>query len=105
MGKLKHIGVLSTATTLGGVYAILGLIYGLIYFVLMMVLGAVIGSAANSTSAAGAGMAIFGVGGVFIVVLMVIVFAILGFIGGAIMAFVYNLIAKYTGGISFEVTE
>jgi hypothetical protein len=38
--------------------------------------------------------------GVFVIFLPII-YAVLGFIGGVIAAFIYNLVAKWTGGVEF----
>jgi TRAP-type C4-dicarboxylate transport system permease small subunit len=98
MKKITKVGVMSVALTAAGVYAIVGLLYGLLYFVFLMVFGAAISAA--SGSAAGAGM--MGVAGIAMVVILPIFFAVMGFIVTGIMALIYNLIAKYTGGISYE---
>ena len=45
-----------------------------------------------------------GIAGVLVIFLPVI-YAVLGFIGGVIAAFVYNLVAKWTGGIEFTTEE
>jgi hypothetical protein len=42
--------------------------------------------------------------GVFVIFLPVI-YAVLGFIGGVIAAFIYNLVAKWTGGVEFTTEE
>ena len=42
--------------------------------------------------------------GVFIIFLPII-YAVLGFIAGIIAAFVYNVVAKWTGGIEFTTQE
>jgi hypothetical protein len=44
------------------------------------------------------------VGGAFLVFLPIL-YGALGFVGGVIAAALYNLIAKWTGGLEFEVTE
>jgi hypothetical protein len=98
--KLTRIGVVSTGVTLAALYAIIGIIYALIYAAILAFFGALI----SSKSASPAGVAIMGVGAIFIVVVFPIFFAVAGFIGGALMALVYNFVAKYTGGISFEVS-
>ena len=41
---------------------------------------------------------------VFVFVVLPIVFAVIGFIGGAVMAALYNLVAGWTGGIQFTFT-
>ena len=78
---------------------ILGILYGLFslilvpFFLLFALVSAKTGTAAP---------AFMGVG--FAIVLPVI-YAFFGFIGGLLMAALYNLIAGWTGGIEFEVTD
>jgi hypothetical protein len=100
--RLTRIGVMSTATTLAALYGILGLVYALLYAVIIAAFGALLG-ATGSTSA---GVAAFGMGVLVIVILAAapVIFAIMGFIVGGLMALIYNFVAKYTGGIAFEVS-
>jgi hypothetical protein len=42
--------------------------------------------------------------GVFLIFLPII-YAVIGFIGGVITALIYNLVAKWTGGIEFTTEE
>ena len=98
--KLTRIGVMSAGITLAALYAILGVIYALIYAVILAVFGAVLGAAGGSSF----GLAAMGIGAVFILVAVPIIFAIMGFIVGALMALIYNFVTKYTGGIAFEVS-
>ena len=86
--KLVRLGVKSTAITLAAVYAILGCIYSLIYLVAIAFFG----------------LSAIGLRALFLVLLFPVFFAIMGFIGGSLTAFAYNFVAKYTGGISFEVS-
>ena len=45
------------------------------------------------------------VGGIVLAVTFPIIYAVGGFIGGIIAAALYNLVAKWTGGLEFEVTD
>ncbi|MDA1314872.1 MAG: hypothetical protein O2968_16180 [Acidobacteria bacterium] len=100
---LKRIGVLSLARMLGGLYATIGLIVGVI-FSLASMLGALGGLAAatgaNTDEAAGALMALipllFGVGAI---VFFPLFYGLMGFVGGALAAFFFNLLAGVFGGI------
>ncbi len=99
---VKKFGVLSAGKVLGALYALLGLIIGA-FTALFSLLGAAIGAAgAESTEGAGAAL-----GGVFIGVGSIIFFplfyGILGFIGGLLSAFLYNLIAGLIGGVKIEL--
>lgn len=43
--------------------------------------------------------------GVVFAIFLPIIYAVVGFIGGVITGFVYNLVAKWTGGIEFETSD
>ena len=90
---LKSIGVASCAKLMGAMYAAIGLILGAI-FALLALLGAGLGGDAGA-----AGM-MFGVGAV---VFLPIFYGVLGFIGGALMALVYNVVAGIAGGLELEL--
>jgi hypothetical protein len=45
-----------------------------------------------------------GLGAIFVIFLPIF-YAIAGFIGGVIVAFIYNLVAKWTGGIEIVLTD
>ena len=44
-------------------------------------------------------------GGIALAVLLPIIYAVAGFIGGIIGAAIYNLVAKWTGGLEFEFSD
>lgn len=93
---LKKIGVLSLARMLGGAYAALGLVVGFI-FSLASLVGSFAASMANSEEAAGAAIGLLiGVGAI---VFMPIMYGLMGFLGGALMAFIFNIMAGVFGGI------
>lgn len=73
--------------------ALVGLIIGLFFALISMVGGALLGEAAS--------VAIFGIGAI---IYFPIINGIIGFIGGALMALLYNLIAGWIGGIEVELT-
>ncbi|HQZ18841.1 MAG TPA: hypothetical protein PKU70_00065 [Vicinamibacteria bacterium] len=99
MQSIARIGVLSLAKMLAVTYAFLGLFFGgvLSLFALM---GAAVGSAAGGDGGGIAAM-LFGVGAVIV---LPIVYGCLGFVGGLIMAPLYNLVAKVVGGIEVELS-
>ena len=92
--KLKSIGVLSFALFQAIFMAIMGLIIGLFTVTMFGIAGSMI--PVNTEMMAGS----FGIGGV---IYLIITWAIMGFIFGAIFAFMYNLIAKWTGGVDIEL--
>ena len=88
---IKRIGVVSVGKIFGFLYAIIGLIEGLLFALLSLFGGAILGEAFAP--------AIFGVGSI---IFFPIMFGIMGFISGVLMAFLYNLAAGWIGGIEVE---
>jgi hypothetical protein len=94
VAKLKKIGLLSSAKLLAGIMLVLGLIAGIVYsfggfFYDLFTTGLNLGTA----------LAFFALIG------MPITFAVPGFIAGAILAFIYNLIAGRVGGIELDFEQ
>ena len=98
---IKRVGPLSLAKTQGIVGTALGLIIGVIYGLIMMVFGAVMMTSEQSGSG-GAAAGGFIMGLVFMIAFP-IGYGILSFIAGAITAVIYNMAAKFTGGIELEL--
>ena len=97
---VKSLGVLSVGKIMGAMYAIIGLIAGA-FFSLLSVLGA----AAGAQGGAGAEAMLPMVFGFAAVILLPIFYGIMGFIGGIIGAFVYNILASMVGGIEIEFQQ
>jgi uncharacterized membrane protein YqaE (UPF0057 family) len=95
--------VLSCGKVMGIMYTVFGFIAG-ICFALFASCAAALNPVADQPMAGMSGMAgmLFGVGAI---VLMPILYGVLGFFGGMIMALLYNLTARLAGGIEFEVGE
>ena len=91
MQKVKRIGVLSLAKLLGILYAIFGLIVGALFALLPL-----FGFNADETGL------FFGT---VSIIIFPILYGIMGFIGGLITAFFYNLIAGKIGGLEVEITK
>jgi hypothetical protein len=99
---IKRIAPLQTGKMLGVLYACLGLIF-LPIFMLAGAAGAFAqhsqGTGASPTAPAAAVAGImFGMG-----ILMPVIYGVMGFIGGVLGAAVYNLVARWIGGIELEV--
>lgn len=90
--QLTHISPLRAGIVLGVLYGLLGLIF-IPFFLLIAVFGAKSGGAPAAF------------GSVFFAILFPLFYAVAGFIGGIIAAAIYNLVAKWTGGIEFEVQD
>ena len=91
--QIRSLGILSCAKLMGIMYAILGLIAGG-FMTLFAMTGAALGPD-------GSGPAALGFGAVSIVVIP-IAYGIAGFLGGALMAFLYNVVASIAGGIELH---
>ena len=85
--RLTRVAPLKAGVVLGILYGILGLIAAP-FFLLAAFAG-------GEGAAAGIGLA----------VMLPIMYAVGGFVGGIISAALYNLVAKWTGGLEFEVSD
>ena len=88
---IKRIGVGSVGKIFGSLYALIGLILGIIISLISLIGGSLGVMLSVST--------IFGMGAI---ITLPIMYGIIGFISGSIMAFLYNLIAGLIGGIEVE---
>lgn len=102
---VRRVGVLSVGKVLGALYAFFGLIIGAIYALIAIVVGLIGASTASNSGDAligGAGGVVFGI---LSIILFPIFYGILGFIGGLISGFLYNIIARIVGGIELELDQ
>lgn len=93
MQTIKSLGVLSVGKIMGILYALMGLLVAPV-FLLFSAIGALAGQKESQ------------MGLVFAVIFTIFVpifYGGIGFIGGVIMAFLYNLIASRLGGIEIEL--
>ena len=101
---IRRVGVLSIAKIEGFLMFIVGLIIGVIYGLTVIIFGAVIMSALAQR---GEGQVLGGVStivvGILIMIVVSIFYGVMGFIGGAIGALIYNIAAGIVGGIELEL--
>ena len=97
MQRVKRLGVLSVAKIQAAVMGVMGLVIGLIYAVILVVTGII---AVVSGTKAGIVM-IFGA--LAVVIFAPLLYALLGFVFGALSAWIYNLVAARLGGIELEL--
>ncbi|HEV2988421.1 MAG TPA: DUF3566 domain-containing protein [Candidatus Angelobacter sp.] len=100
MRKIKSVNVISVALTAAVVYGCLSLV--VVPFILLFISMGVF-SAMNANNPFGQAGQIGAAAGVIMMVIIPICYAAAGFIFGALGAFVYNLAAKWTGGIEVEL--
>ncbi len=93
MHILKSVGVLSVAKIMGLVYGTLGLIFMPIFLL--------VGFAGMMTG--GRGSVFSGVAGIVLAIFLPVLYGGMGFVMGAISALLYNLFAKWIGGIEVQV--
>ena len=99
---IRRVGVLSAAKLLGVLYAALGLLIGVLFALFSMVGGGAM-LAGGGDAAAGGGM-MMGMGIGFLI-FAPIFYGLLGFIGGALSAWLYNLAAGWIGGIEIDLQQ
>ena len=92
MKVLKNINLLSAANVL----ALMGVVWGLVVAILAIVLGGIITSLVPGAEAA------VGIGLTSIIVLP-LTYGIVGFVAGILCALLYNLVAKWIGGIKIDL--
>jgi hypothetical protein len=98
MMKLRRVGAVSVAITMGAVYFFVGIVVAVVMGGVMM-----LGFGALAAKDSGNPLASMFAGGFFLI-LAPIFYGILGFLGGLIGAGIYNLVSRFTGGIEMEFT-
>jgi len=97
--RLSRIAPLQAGIVAGSLYLAFGLIIGLIMAPIMF-FSAALPSRMQFSGALGGAVA-----AIFVLIGVPIFYGIIGFIGGVIGAAIYNLVARFTGGIEFEVRD
>jgi hypothetical protein len=94
---IKRVQPLSAAKIQG----ILGVCVGLLAGAMFSLFGLIAGSIAAGADESGGALAgmLFGVGAIIV---LPIFYGVLGFIGGAIGAFIYNMAAGWVGGLEID---
>jgi hypothetical protein len=93
MQRIRRMDVMQMAKTSGTLYLLLGLIIGIPVMLFMAAF------ARTQTGFPGMGSSL-GLGGF---VLIPVIYGICGFISGALIAVLYNLVAGWTGGIAIDL--
>lgn len=99
---IKRFGVFSVAKMYGLVTFVVGFIVGVIYGLILIVFGAAISALGPGRDATAGGVSTV-VMGIIMMIAFPIMYGLLGFIGGAIGALIYNIMAGVVGGVKFEL--
>lgn len=95
MVVFKRFGVLQMAKVLGVIYFLMTAVFCIPFGLIVMLMGGIQGQEGA------VGGAIGGIGMLFLPVL----YGAVGFIGGAIFAALYNVVAGFVGGIEVEIEQ
>ena len=96
--ELKKIGVWS----LGKIVAVISFIWGILYAILIIILQKVASGLPTEITQNLTGITELGVQNIIWIPVFQLIF---GFVTGVVVAWLYNLIAKYIGGIKLEFKE
>lgn len=97
---LQRIGPLSAGKLCGVLYFVVGLFIGVIAS-FVGIIGAFAGAQAEGAPSPFFGLA-FGIGAVFF---LPVLYGSLGFLSGVIGSAIYNVAARFIGGIQIEITQ
>lgn len=96
MAVVKRVAPASLGKMVGGVYALIGLVMAVLAVPFLLL--------AAALDPTGSEMAWLGLGtGLAMVLVMPIMYGLLGLIGGALVAVVYNMLARPLGGIELQL--
>ena len=98
---IKRLGALSMAKIMGVMYAGIGLLLGGVFALVSLVGGGAMMASGSQNS--GMGMAALGGLGLAAVLVFPILYGCLGFIAGAISAFLFNLTVRFAGGLEIDI--
>ena len=88
--RLRRVGVGQMAQVLGALYFFLGLIFAVVFWLIASVV---------PQEAMGEDAALFGTG---FLMAMPLLYGLIGVVFGALIAWLYNTVAGWTGGLEFD---
>ena len=97
--RIQKVGVFSLGRILGTLYAAGGLMIGAFFSVVALV-GGLASQMGGETQMAGIVAVVMGVGAI---VFFPLLYGLMGFLSGLLMALGYNLAAKVSGGLEIEI--
>lgn len=95
--RIRSVDPLQYAFVLGVLEALLGLVIGVIFWLTFAT------TARSIPNAGASGLGFMMAAGPLLIVMAPIFYGILGFIVGLIVAVIYNIVAKWTGGIQMTL--
>lgn len=100
--RIRKLGVMSVAKMYCVMMFVISLIIAIPYglFIIVFSLAGAAGAGGDSALALGGGGIVVGI---MVMIGLPILYAIMGFVGGAIAALLYNVFAGFVGGIEIEV--
>ena len=100
MKEIKRVDIMSCAKVSAALGAIVGFIAGLIVTIVSLAVGSMAAYIPDATATA---PWLMGMMGALSIIVMPILYAITGFVSGAIMAFLYNIVAEKIGGVEIDI--
>ena len=97
MVRIRRFGIVRTATTVAALYAVIALVFVILFGLIALAGVAVVPD--SSRTAIGAGIA----GVLIFAVIVVLFYAVIGWIFTAIACALYNFVAGFAGGIEIQV--
>lgn len=99
--RLQHLDVMTTAKIVAIIYAVFGVIIGICYALFFLLFAGAMGLTGDADELAGllgGGM----VGSLCMVILIPLFYAFIGFVAGALGAWLYNFAAARIGGVTMR---
>jgi ABC-type xylose transport system permease subunit len=97
MQRIQRIGVISLAKIQGLLFLLFGLLFGLLYGVIVSIVG-IVAAATGEKEAL-----ILVIAGVACIIGFPLLYGGMGFVMGALMAWLYNLVARRFGGLEIDL--
>jgi len=97
--QIKKIHIFTLAKVQALIFLVLGFLNASFY-TLMLILGQRV-----DAGRFGGQINRLGIGVVILFILMPIFYTVIGFVSGLVLGFVYNLIARFVGGVKIEIEE
>ncbi len=101
MMELKRVDVMSLARLYAALGALVGFIIGLIVTIISLAIGSVAPLIPEATMSSTPFF--WGMMGALSIIVMPITYAVLGFVSGAVSAFLYNIVAERVGGVELDL--